>query len=723
MEPQAEANSVVCVEAHEPPRRHPSVERDPAQSPLKEESAAAVETAPTEVSGDSPKAEAAPDEEEEEEEEEDAEAGDHEVEPEAEQPEPPPLQETAAEATTPAAVDADAPEEEEGPASQQQSVHSRLVLEDVNDPTSNDPTASNDPASPTRLRPGPDRLSSEDFLEAGGLVCVAVKTNLAAYLSMDAAVGCFRASSKLRTALSSHVSAQIVPYVTLSGSPPANDREIHRRLLKVKRRMAQSPVQTVAPLRLYVFFAFREKPLKVGVVVRKLSELAPMIAWPEAHLSFKCCGNADMFDIRLRRSIGIIAHSDVDLFMDNPFMMRKVTQVTLNTAEVLHLPEDATFPQVEFLKVICYETYSAREVLTQVLKSFMNINRLHVVIVPAALAVISGPGFVAPRDFRLSLTRTTIAEQDENVFVTSHLFNLPFSWSGAAFRNVIRLQLMQLHQESFGKSLESLIQLLQGMPHLKRLGTVSIRAVELFDILRDDCQLEELVILMEVIDTYKLFSLMLSLERWRRGISIRRLAVHYMCVDGVPRLPVDVESAYCAGWLSMASLLQRGGHVAFSVGHPQLQETALLQLPWLLPGQFCYDPVAYRWPDKLPLCTPLDRPLQAYGLEGIKQPSGILVRGRAILGQKEEAEAASLGMSIGKAHLSTNVSPSRLAKAVQTPHGSFPMSPTLESHGRLGHSFKKGSIQLSMDTWTNPAEEWREMSLKEAVAIMRAHAA
>mmetsp|Transcript_8047 Transcript_8047/g.18806 ORF Transcript_8047/g.18806 Transcript_8047/m.18806 type:complete len:539 (-) Transcript_8047:50-1666(-) len=69
MEPQAEeASSVVCVEVHEPPRRHPSVERDPAQSPLKEESAAAVETAPTGASGDSPKAEAVPDDEEEEEE-------------------------------------------------------------------------------------------------------------------------------------------------------------------------------------------------------------------------------------------------------------------------------------------------------------------------------------------------------------------------------------------------------------------------------------------------------------------------------------------------------------------------------------------------------------------------------------------------------------------------------------------------------------------------------
>eukprot|EP00971_Amphidinium_carterae_P036811 723777-Amphidinium_carterae.1 len=37
----------------------------------------------------------------------------------------------------------------------------------------------------------------------------------------------------------------------------------------------------------------------------------------------------------------------------------------------------------------------------------------------------------------------------------------------------------------------------KGLPHLRRLGTVSIRAVELFDILRDECQLEELVMLME----------------------------------------------------------------------------------------------------------------------------------------------------------------------------------------------------------------------------------
>mmetsp|Transcript_43089 Transcript_43089/g.99222 ORF Transcript_43089/g.99222 Transcript_43089/m.99222 type:complete len:701 (+) Transcript_43089:84-2186(+) len=663
-------------------------------------------------------------EEEEEEEEEDGEAGDPEVEPDAEQSVEQTVEEVetdkpATVAAVPGAAATAAADEEGNAPLQQREKSNRLVLEDVEPEAEFDSKETNDPASPLAKRV--DCLSSADLLEAGGLLLAAVKTNLASCLSMDAATGCFRASSKIRTALSSHVSAQIVPHVTLSGAPPVNDREIQRRLLKVKRRMSQSPVRSGAPARLYVFFAFREKPLKLGAVVRKLSELAPMIAWPEAHLSFKCCGNADMFDIRLRRSIGVIAHADINLFLDNPFMMRKVTQVTLNTAEVLHLPEDATFPQVEFLKVICYETYSAREVLAQALNAFLNINRLHVVMVPAALAVISGPGFVAPRDFRLSLSRASMAEQDENVFVTSHLFNLPFSWSGAAFRNVIRLQLMQLHQESFGKSLESLIQLLQGLPHLRRLGTVSIRAVELFDILRDECQLEELVMLMEVIDTYKLFSLMLSLERWRRGISIRRLAVHYMCVDGVPRLPVDVESAYCAGWLSMATLLQRGGHVAFSVGHPQLQETALLQLPWLLPALFSYDPVSYRWPDKLPLCTPLERPLQAYGLEGIKQPSGILVRGRAFLRHREE-ETASLGMSAGRGNLSINFSPARSTKAAQTPHGSSQLSPTLESHGRLAHSFKKGSL-LSLDTWAHPAEEWREMSLKEAVAIMRAHAA
>jgi len=673
-------------------------------------------------------------EEDEEDEEEEEAAGDAAEDPEAAQPEgeeqdgaqgQSPEKEPLAEGASPDAENAVEGEPGSAGASQMEDIDPEAeydTTKDIHDLTT---------PSPSRQV----RLPPSECLETGGLLWMFVKTGLASWLSMDGATGCFRASTQLRLALSSYILVQIVPVITLTGAA-AQDPETQRRILKVKRRMPQSQVYSTTPRRLYIFFAFREKPLKLGTAIRRLQDLIPMVAWPEAKLSFKCRGNADAFEIKLRRSIGAIAHLDMNLFLENPYMMRKVTQVTLNTAEVLHLEDNATFPQVLFVKIICYETDSAPEVVHKVFRGFANMTRLHLVIVPAALHVISGPGFVAPRDFRLSLTKASIMEQDENIFVTSHLFSLPFSWSGDAFRNVVRLQLMQLHQESFGKSLESLIVLLQTLPNLRRLGTMSLRAVELFDILRDDCKLEELVTLVEVIDTYKLFTLLQPLELWKRRTGIRRLAVHFLCIDGVPRLPVDVETAYCAGWLSMANLLQKGGHIAFSVGHPQLQETALLQLPWLLPGQFSFDPAIYRWPDRLPLSTPLERELPGYGLEGVKQPSGILVRGRAKARNREDVEAAAIPAALptgNKLNLSLNLSGLRPLKEAGAglsigAGNSQLLSTPFDAHapsGRFSSSFKKGSMQAAhlADVWVHPAEEWREMSLKEAVDIMRAHAA
>lgn len=165
------------------------------------------------------------------------------------------------------------------------------------------------------------------------------------------------------------------------------------------------------------------------------------------------------------------------------------------------------------------------------------------------------------------------------------------------------------------------------MPLLRRLGTVSSRAACHFDISREDCKLEELVVVTELEDVKDFFASFLPLEKQKIRGSLRRLAVHITCSDGAARVKPDVEKAICAGWHNIACfLMQADGWVVFSTGSKALQETAIGQLPWFLPQQFSLDTVNYG-DRRLPCSTPLDRPLSFYGIDGVQQPSGTLVCG------------------------------------------------------------------------------------------------
>merc|ERR1712139_229829 len=166
-----------------------------------------------------------------------------------------------------------------------------------------------------------------------------------------------------------------------------------------------------------------------------------------------------------------------------------------------------------------------------------------------------------------------------------------------------------------------------GMPHLRRLGTVSARAACHFDASREDCKLEELVVVTELEDVKDFFGSFLPLEQRKKRGSLRRLAVHTVCSDGAARVKLDVENAICAGWYNIAvNLMRADGWVVFSTGSKALQETAIGQLPWFLPQHFSLDTVNYG-ERGLPCSTPLDRPLPFYGRDGVPQPSGTLVSG------------------------------------------------------------------------------------------------
>merc|ERR1719359_2281577 len=122
---------------------------------------------------------------------------------------------------------------------------------------------------------------------------------------------------------------------------------------------------------------------------------------------------------------------------------------------------------------------------------------------------------MAPSDLRLSLNEQALAaDRHANFFVASHLMSLPFSWGGDFLKRVVRLQFSELNEDLKGLSLEKLMDSMKsgGMPALRRLGTVSARAACHFDVSREDCKLEELVVVTELDDVKDFFQSVVQLE-------------------------------------------------------------------------------------------------------------------------------------------------------------------------------------------------------------------
>lgn len=232
----------------------------------------------------------------------------------------------------------------------------------------------------------------------------------------------------------------------------------------------------------------------------------------------------------------------------------------------------------------------------------------------------------------------------------------------------------ELNEELYGRSMESLVEILRGLPNLRRLGTVSSKAACLFDLSRDACRLDEIVLTLEPEDVYHFFKMFLALVEKKRRTSIRRLAVHFQASDGVSRLKPDAESMILGGWYNIAKLIQEDGWIVFSVGAQQLTETAPVQFPWFFPQKFSFDSVAYA-EGQLPVSTPLWRSLPYYGIEGVSQPGGTLVSGTM---KKARVGGEDLGVSVrcGDDPGSPGLKPSRRL--------SDPMLPTLEQSGASG---------------------------------------
>lgn len=435
-----------------------------------------------------------------------------------------------------------------------------------------------------------------------------------------------------------------------------------------------------------------------------------------------CQSNIESVDKALYKDVLSLSGPETTLLLTERHMLRSLRKLTFSLTQFLNLTrclgDDLIMPEVECVKIFCMDAGFCDDEFKALYAAFPGLRRLHLVTLPAGLLPLCGPGIQAPADLRMTLTEESLPlDRHANFFVASHLFSLPFSWETQFFKNVVRLQVSELNEELRGLSLEKFMESLRGLPHLRRLGTVSSKAAVLFDVSRDESRLEELVLVTEFEDVKDVFSSFLPLEQRKRRSLLRRLAVHVVCSDGAARVKLDVENAICAGWYNIAAnLMSPDAWVCFSTGSKALQETAIGQLPWYRPQYFCLDTVTYG-DRSLPCSTPLDRPLPYYGTDGLEQPSGTLVCGTM---RRSAQEALDIGL----------LSPEFSMQFLPSPLGA-PMSPTSPSRSgstsphnmkRQSSFFKGRKSLMSRASDGMPPQEWMRMHMGDSVEALMAAA-
>lgn len=491
-------------------------------------------------------------------------------------------------------------------------------------PVRNDEPEENDELDPeltVKVRTGPYTLP----------LALAEEMPILPWLLFSCTPSLFRTCRDIRSLLSKQIVAHVsFDVVGERSSSSTLEADVTRRQKKARLKLHQS--FSLGPWYLHLRLPSKEAPLRMVSLRKFLYKMVPMVLWEETievrNVNLICRnvrvkGETALLGNFLWQFIKILGRSDIPAFLGEPETFKKSSYLILDMGQVQHF-KDLVCPQVQRVKIFCHKFAVTNEVLQQIGKIFPSLERLHLNCAPLALPMLCAmPDFRAPPDFRLSLcAEDGSCEQRVSMFVASHLYVLPFSW-GVFLQNVQRLQLSELATEFQG--LEHFMELLSHLPHLKRLGTVSAKAARCFDFTRENCTLEELVLTVESDQVHRLFALFLVFEQRKRRCTLKRLAVHLMCSDGIARVPYEIELALFAGWYCVAStLLHLGGWLCFSVNQQQLTETAVLQAPWTFPQFYTFDANSY--PEGvLPRSTPLADPLPYFEALDQDRPSGTLV--------------------------------------------------------------------------------------------------
>ena len=125
-----------------------------------------------------------------------------------------------------------------------------------------------------------------------------------------------------------------------------------------------------------------------------------------------------------------------------------------------------------------------------------------------------------------------------------------------------------------------------------------------------------------------------NLQRKKRT-KLKRLAVHITCADGLASVPDNVERALVSAFCQIVhNLMAVGGWISLSSDSTGTRETALFQLPWILPCYFSFDGKDYSqvqhadWDGgglPVPASTPINLALPYFECDPSKRPSGTLV--------------------------------------------------------------------------------------------------
>lgn len=521
----------------------------------------------------------------------------------------------------------------------------------------------------------------------------------------------FRASMGIRSLLSSQLFARVSFDILGEKSHSSTlEADVLQRQKKARLKLHQSLAR--GPWYLHLKIPSKEAPLRMVTLRKFLHRMMPMVSWEEAidgrkiHLILRNIvikGETALMGNFLWRYIRTLGRSDIPSLLAEPNLFENCEYLILELGQLQHF-EDLVFTGVKRVKILCHKFAVTNEALQQVPQIFPSLNRLHLNCAPLALPMLCAmPDFRAPPDFRLSLSAEEgSAEQRVSMFVASHLYVLPFSW-GVFLQNVQRLQISELASEFQG--LEHFMELLSNLPHLKRLGTVSAYAAKCFDFSRQTCSLEELVLTVESDQVHRLFAIFLRIQQRARRCSLKRLAVHLICSDGIARVPYEIELALFAGWYCVAStLLHVGGFLCFSVNQQQLTETACLQAPWTFPQYFTFD--ASQYPEGvLPRSTPLVDPLPYFEALDHERPSGTLV---------------SAPPRIVSSPMRQTVDASKLSRStkqtLQDTHGTSGADATLGDTGGGGGAGFRRVKNWAMAT-IDDRPEWLSLSLFDAIEI------
>jgi len=459
---------------------------------------------------------------------------------------------------------------------------------------------------------------------------------LLCWLVLGATVPALCASKRTRKLLSENMSLNVIYDFAQGSQQSAQELADARRLrLRDRFRLPQCPAD--APC-MYLSFDLRSSQLKRAMLNRRLlaGGWAPAIQWEECKGPFlKCRSDIELLDRQLHSAVTSVREIATPIFLEEPQRYRGLTRLELRLAQLSSVPEGVTYPQVRSMKVICRDALFAKEEMQLIAPIFPGLVRTHFLVRPEALLPLTGPGIWATPDLRISVLKLDQQEGvrgadrkagANNFFVAAHMFALPFNWQGQFFSQVVRLQMNELNEDHFGFSIDRMMEVLQSLPHLRRLGTLSLKAASLLNF-AEGCPLEELVMTLEMEDAEPFFRMWLPVEEKGRRSQLRRLSVHLVASHGCRKTSREEEAAICSGWYSISStMLHPSGITVLSAAHKQIFETALFQMPWHEPTWLSLDRMDYS-DGRIPRSTPVERELRHCCKEFMERPGGSLITG------------------------------------------------------------------------------------------------